>query len=259
MRTSPARRFRIDSPRPGHRLCLHRLQSRSARADRPIVLYLHGATFPSALSVAYRFDGCSWCDALDDAGFDVWALDFLGFGESDRYVEMDEPPEHAAPLGLAAEAARQVDAAVRFITTYTGQPTLSFITHRWGSMPAGLFAALHPTRVDRIVMFAPIARRTGARYTPTPDGPAWRIVTADQQWARFVEDLPPHEPPVLPREVFDAWVRTYSPPISRRRAVFEHRPARSSKSCARGMASWPGIQDACRRRSPSCGGPGMAS
>ena len=206
---SGARRFRIDSSRAGRRLCLHRLQELPARADRPIVLYLHGATFPSALSVAYRFDGCSWGDAVGDAGFDVWALDFLGFGESDRYPEMDESPDRSAPLGLAREAAHQVDAAVGFIRDYTGQATVSFITHSWGSMPAGLFAAAHPTLVDRIVMFAPIARRTGPRYTPMPDGPGWRIVTAEQQWARFVEDQPPHEPPVLPRELFDAWARAY--------------------------------------------------
>jgi hypothetical protein len=35
------------------------------------VLYVHGATFPSALAVGYRFDGRSWMDELAAVGFDV--------------------------------------------------------------------------------------------------------------------------------------------------------------------------------------------
>jgi pimeloyl-ACP methyl ester carboxylesterase len=64
------------------------------------VLYLHGATFPSALSIAFRLGGVSWCDALCEAGYDVWGLDFLGFGRSDRYPEMDADSHE--PLGGAA-------------------------------------------------------------------------------------------------------------------------------------------------------------
>ena len=78
--------FRIDSPIAGRKLFLRRLPPRAPAADgrRRAVLYVHGLSFPSALSIAYRFDGRSWADHLTDAGFDVWALDFLGFGGSDR-------------------------------------------------------------------------------------------------------------------------------------------------------------------------------
>jgi pimeloyl-ACP methyl ester carboxylesterase len=91
----------------------------SPGALRP-VLYVHGATFPSALSVAHRFANGSWRDALVQAGFDVWALDFQGFGGSDRYVEMAAPADAAGPLLLAVDAVRQLEAAVRFITERTG-------------------------------------------------------------------------------------------------------------------------------------------
>jgi len=37
------------------------------------VLYVRGATFPSALSVGYDFGGQSWADRLHSHGFDVWA------------------------------------------------------------------------------------------------------------------------------------------------------------------------------------------
>ena len=186
---------------------------------RRAVLYLHGATFPSALSITYRFDGRSWRDALCDAGFDVWGLDFYGFGQSDRHPEMDKPAEEHGPLCLAHEASEQVEAAVRFILARQQLPSLSLVTHSWGSMPAGLFAAAHPTMIDGIVMFAPLARREGPRYVPRPDGPAWRIVTVEDQWARFVEDVPESEPPVLSRAHFEQWAQIYldSDPESRKR------------------------------------------
>jgi alpha-beta hydrolase superfamily lysophospholipase len=79
----------VPSPVEGLQLFLRHLPPRAAATG--IVLYVHGATFPSALSVAHRFDGHSWRDALCEAGFHVWGLDFLGYGESDRYPEMMQP------------------------------------------------------------------------------------------------------------------------------------------------------------------------
>jgi len=86
-------------------------------------------------------------------------------------------------------------------------------------MVAGRFAGDHPSLVDRLALFAPIARRDPTRYASRPNGPAWRIVSAEDQWARFVEDLPLGEPPVLSRIHFDDWARRYldTDPQSRRR------------------------------------------
>ncbi len=210
--------FLIGSGRKGLRLFLRRFPAIGPRQRCP-VLYLHGATFPSALSIAYRFDDRSWRDALADAGFDVWALDFLGFGGSDRYPEMNDPAEAGEPLGTAAAAVGQVEAAVRFILDGGGQQRVSLITHSWGSMPAGLFATQHPTLVDRIVMFAPLACRAGPRYVPRPILPAWKLVTNEEQWMRFVEDVPPGQSPVLARGDFVGWADAYldSDPDARER------------------------------------------
>ncbi len=114
-----------------------------------------------------------------------------------------------APLGLAAQAVGQVEAAVRFILDAGRCGRVSLITHSWGSMPAGLFAAQHPTLVDRMIMFAPLGRREGPRYMPRPSLPAWKFVTNEDQYARFVEDVPPGEHPVLARGDFAAWGEAY--------------------------------------------------
>ena len=155
---------------------------------RPVI-YVHGATFPSALSIAHRFDGYSWRDALCDAGFDVWSFDFLGYGYSDRYPEMSEPAGANSALCRAQDGSEQLEAAVRFILQHLAIPSLSIISHSWASMPTCRFAGRHPTMVDRIVLFAPIARRAPRRYEGPPPAPAWRFVTIEDQWARFVEDV----------------------------------------------------------------------
>jgi pimeloyl-ACP methyl ester carboxylesterase len=194
--------FFVPLPRSDLRIFLRLLRTETRGHARRVVLYVHGASFPSALSVAYRFDGRSWRDALCDAGFDVWGLDFLGFGQSDRYPEMDQEADSTSPLGLAADAAEQIAAAVSFILTHQGIESVSIISHSWGSMPAGLFAGAHPTRINRLVCFAPISWRAPTRYLPRPDAPSWRIVTTEDQWSRFTEDVPPGELPVLSRHQF---------------------------------------------------------
>lgn len=181
--------FLIDGGREGLLILLRRLPY-AGSANRGPVLYLHGATFPSVLSIAYRFSDGSWRDALCNAGFDVWALDFLDFGGSDRYPEMEAEAQAHGPLGLAMEAGDQVEAAARFLLDHDQRQRLAPITQSWGSMPAGLFAARCPTLVDRIVMFAPLARRDGPRYTPRPNLPAWKLVNNEEQWTCFVEDVP---------------------------------------------------------------------
>jgi pimeloyl-ACP methyl ester carboxylesterase len=199
--------FRIPGPLPGLSLFLSCLPADESRA-KP-VLYVHGGTFPSALSIAHRFDGQSWRDALCVNGFDVWGLDFHGFGFSDRYPEMAAPPEANPPLCRAEDASRQVAAAARFILDRQGVRRLSIVAHSWGSIPAARFAGEHPSLVDRLVLFGPIARRPPRRYEKPATAPAWRIVTLEDQWTRFVEDVPQGEPPVLSRAHFEDWGARY--------------------------------------------------
>ncbi len=68
---------------------------------RPAVLYVHGAAFPSGLSVGHPFDGRSWAGELAAAGVDVWALDFAGYGQSSRYPQQDTVAFGGVPLGRA--------------------------------------------------------------------------------------------------------------------------------------------------------------
>ena len=161
-----------------------------------VVLILHGGTLPSAASSAFKFDGHSWMDDLSDAGFDVWALDFLGYGESDRYPEMSAPVNANPPPGRAAQASLQVSRAVDFICRRQKVAKVSIISHSWGTLVAGVFATHEPARLDRLVLYGPVALRN--QLAPSTEQiPAYSFVTEEQQWNRFSGWAPASEPPVL--------------------------------------------------------------
>jgi pimeloyl-ACP methyl ester carboxylesterase len=209
---------RIPGPVAGLELFARGLPARHPHDGARVVLYVHGGTFPSALSIAHRFDGRSWRDELADAGFDVWGFDFYGFGGSDRYPEMSQPAEAGEPLGRAEIASRQVDAVVRFLCGRHAVPRVSIVAHSWGTIVAGRFAGRRPELVDRLVFFGPITR--GAATAEPQPFPAWRPVSLHDQWNRFTAEVPTGEPAVLQRRHFDQWGERYldSDPESRTRA-----------------------------------------
>jgi pimeloyl-ACP methyl ester carboxylesterase len=199
--------FRVPFERNGLHLFIRHLRAGGSASNGKIVLFVHGATFPSGLASAFPFGGRSWMQDLSQTGFDTWALDFIGFGESDRYPEMSQPPEARPALGRAGIASQQIEQAVEFILQHERARRVSIIAHSWGTMAAGLFAGRRPELVERLVFFAPIAGRKSA--VDSKIFPAWYAVSLQQQWDRFVEDVPTGEKPVLSRQDFDKWGPAY--------------------------------------------------
>jgi len=186
------------------RLSLLHVEREDGRDRRP-VLFVHGFTFSSELASCYRFDGESWADALSAAGLDVWALDFAGYGRSDRYPEMAGVPDAALPLGRAPLAAAQIARAVDYVCQQSQASRISIIAHSWGTLATARYAASKPERIDRLVFFGPIIRRE--TQPEIPSFPAYRDVTLNSQYSRFVQDVPDGQPPVL--ENFDRWAARY--------------------------------------------------
>ena len=200
---------RIPGPDDGASLFLRYLPPADEVSPRDrVVLYVHGGTFPSGLSIAHRFDGRSWRDELCAAGFHVWGLDFHGFGRlSDPYPEMNGPADAVPPLGRAEAASRQLERAVRFIRTRPRVDRISIIAHSWGSIVAGRFAGRCPELVDRLVLFGPIGRRP--RTAEPVQLPGWRLISLQDQWDRFTETVPPGARPVLSQRHFEEWGKRY--------------------------------------------------
>src|SRR6185369_14967641 len=102
-----------------------------------IVLFAEGSAVPTAGNAAFKINGVSWMDSLALSGFDVWSLDYLGYGESSRYRESDL----ANFRGRASDCANQLARAVRFILAKRQIHKLSIIGDSFGSLVAGVYAS----------------------------------------------------------------------------------------------------------------------
>ena len=161
--------FRIPSSHAGVSLFLRHLPPPEGASPQRVVLYVHGATFPSALSIAHRFDGRSWRDEQCAAGFDIWVWIFSATVIPIRIQPCT--PDRREPLCTAEDASRQLEQAVRFICQHHAVERISIIAHSWGTIVAGRLAARCPGLIDRLVLFGAIARRGGSA---AQDYPAWR-------------------------------------------------------------------------------------
>ena len=208
--------FRIPGSHAGLSLFLRHLPP-PKRAPQRVVLYVHGATFPSALSIAHRFDGRSWRDELCAAGFHVWGFDFHGYGHSDPYPAMSEPPDGREPLCTAEDASRQIEQAVRFICQHHAIERISldraFLGHDRDRPLRRTLSEVR--RAAGAVRRHRAAQRRARRH----DYPAWRLVSLQDQWQRFTAEVPAGELPVLSRRHFAEWGERYldSDPASRTR------------------------------------------
>lgn len=172
----------------------------------PSVLYVHGSTFPSGLSIAYPIDGRSWMDDLQGRGFDVWAFDIAGYGGSEPWPAHSGHGDAPWP-GRASAVERQIERVVRRIRADREGSRVSIIAHSWGSIPAALFAGQWSPLIDRLVLFAPIAQRAG----PGPELPSERfaLITAAEQRAGFDAGKSDDQIGSFPEALFQEWVSAY--------------------------------------------------
>jgi pimeloyl-ACP methyl ester carboxylesterase len=159
-----------------------RHQSPQQTSKTAPILILHGATFASANAAAWRIGGRSWMDDLAAAGYDVYALDFLGFGESDRYPQMLDDHANGAALGSVEQMAAQVDVAVNAILHQCRCQKIHLIAHSAGTFVAGFYAQQHDEKIDRLVLFgapAPINAASSAAEQESPQR-YFQMSTQDQ-------------------------------------------------------------------------------
>lgn len=168
----------------------------------PPVLFVHGSSFPSGLSFDFRMDGQSWMDWMAARGYDVYALDFPGYGLSDRYAaDLPSPP------GRAREVAQDVGSAVDAILRKTGQRQVLLVGHSWGGSVAARYAQDHAAKVAKLVLFAAITPRAALAQAQAPAKPAdaYEELTPGQRIAAMDSLRPPQEPSLLHADIFTRW------------------------------------------------------
>ena len=180
-----------------------------AFASDRIVLFVHGATFPSESSFDLALDGLSWMDFIARAGYDVYLVDVRGYGGSTRPAATSDPDGRALPIATLAEAVDDVDAAVDFIRHRRQVERIHLIGWSWGTAIMGRYAATHGHKVDRLVLYAPLwQRRAEPMSTRGVDVKApYRLVNVAAVKSRWLAGVAPdkHEQ-LVPRAWFEAWV-----------------------------------------------------
>lgn len=171
--------------------------------DYPI-LFLHGSTFPTALSFDFKMNNVSWMSSLSSNGYDVYGLDFLGYGNSDRYAEMENASKKTKVVGRAADVCLDVEMAVEMILKKTGKNKIYLIGHSWGGTVAGLFATKFPDKIEKLVLFATITARNETSV-PQNIERSYDEMTPKQRIDAMRNLTPSNKNCQLESEVFENW------------------------------------------------------
>ncbi|CAN1499517.1 MhpC Predicted hydrolases or acyltransferases (alpha/beta hydrolase superfamily) [Burkholderiaceae bacterium] len=201
--------FMVPSGDPGINLYVRnkRLKSTTQFNKDNVVLFVHGATYPSETGFDLRLDGLSWMDVMAQQGYDVYMVDIRGYGKSTRPAIMDLPASQNKPFADSDTAARDYAAAADWIRNRRSIEKLNVIGHSWGTVITALYTTRHADKVERLVLFAPVWIRKTASLTDSGGAlGAYRTVTIDAARKRKATGLKPGQNP-QPQAWFEAWAK----------------------------------------------------
>jgi pimeloyl-ACP methyl ester carboxylesterase len=201
--------YSIPSDSPGIDLYVRNKRPADMRtfASGRILLYVHGATYPSETAFDLPLDGLSWMDYIACQGWDVYLVDLRGYGQSTRPPEMAAPPADNKPVVTTEVAVRDVSSAVEHVLARRGVTQINLLGWSWGTSIMGTYAATNAGKVKKLVLYAPL----WLRKTPSlvgGNGPlgAYRTVTKEQAKKRWLTGVPEDkQKELIPAGWFEAW------------------------------------------------------
>ena len=118
----------------------------AGKAALPVLFLVHGSSISSSsfdLTVPGRGE-YSLMDAFARFGFDVWTMDFTGYGKSSR----------GEGNSNIADGVEDLKAAMPVVARETGQQRFHVFGESSGALRAGAFAMAHPEMINRLVLAA---------------------------------------------------------------------------------------------------------
>ena len=175
-------------------------------ADK-IVLYVHGATYPSETAFDLKLNGLSWMDYIAQHGYDVYLVDLRGYSKSTRPPEMDKPAADNEPIVRTETAVKDVGAAVDFILKRRGVQKINLLGWSWGTTIMGWYTAQNNDKVNKLVLYAPAWVRNSASLTDTGGKlGAYRAVSRDAAKGRWLSGVAEDKKAgLIPAGWFEAW------------------------------------------------------
>jgi pimeloyl-ACP methyl ester carboxylesterase len=133
-------------------------RERTVAQDGKVLLLIHGYSVPGYVAFDTDHENCSMMRHLARAGWDIFALDFEGYGLSTRPLVLDDPAaftDGKAPIRTDVTL-RDIERAVEFIGALRGVEQVHLLGWSLGAtLEAPLYAVRHPDKVARLVLFAP--------------------------------------------------------------------------------------------------------
>ena len=201
--------FMIPAVDPGIQLYVRNkhMQGMSSFSGEKILLYVHGATYPSETAFDLRLNGMSWMDYIARHGYDVYLVDLRGYGRSTRPPEMDQPPDQNAPIVRTATGVKDVGAAVDFILKRRGVSKINLLGWSWGTSIMGWYTSQNNDKVNKLVLYAPLWIRTTASLVQAGKKlGAYRTVSRDAAKGRWLTGVPEDKKATLiPPGWYEAW------------------------------------------------------
>jgi pimeloyl-ACP methyl ester carboxylesterase len=201
--------YRIPAADPGIELYIrnkHPAGVTSFAADK-ILLYVHGATYPSETAFDLPVGGRSMMDYVAQHGYDVYLVDVRGYGGSTRPPEMDRPAAENGPIVDTPVAVKDVGSAVAHILQRRGVAKINLMGWSWGTAIMGTYTTEHNDKVNRLVLYAP-EWIFSTRPIIGGDGPlgAYRTVSKDAAKARWLTGVPEDKKAdLIPSGWFEQW------------------------------------------------------
>lgn len=147
----------IDAVDPGIKLFVRsKLPETSVRAtDDNVVLFIHGATYPSTPDFDLQYKDYSWADWMVSKGYIVYMFDKRNYGFSSREKAMDQPAGSNRPVTRSYLAVRDIGAVVDHIRKRHNIAKVTLIGWSWGATTAGFYTSLNSEKVRKLVLYAP--------------------------------------------------------------------------------------------------------
>ncbi|MES3008746.1 MAG: alpha/beta fold hydrolase [Pseudomonadota bacterium] len=160
---------------------------RSADLAGKVVLFIHGVGTPSEVAFDVPVEGYSWMAYLAQAGYDTFAMDLTGYGRSTRPHALNDlcnlseaaqqdfiPDMLSAPCAPSYPFAattiesewHDIDVVVDYLRELRGVDTVHLVAWSLGGPRAAGYAALHPDKVERLVILAPAYNRSRSATPP---------------------------------------------------------------------------------------------
>src|SRR5262245_20288798 len=169
-----------------------------------IVLFVHGATFPSETMFDIELPGGSWMEHAAKRGFDAYLVDIRGYGRSTRPAAMELPPADNPPFAGADDAVLDVAAAVDFILKRRNAERVSLVGWSMGTTFMGKYASLNPGKVEKLVLYAPVWHEPSLKAPPYSG--AYRTGTREQVRGFNAAGIPKDRVnEISPTEWYDKW------------------------------------------------------